>query len=50
MPFVFNLQTVSTVHRSCHSFLSRHDVVGCEQEVIDLVKKITSAPETKKKK
>jgi hypothetical protein len=38
------------VHRSCRSFLSRHDVVGCEQKVVEWVKKTTSAPETKKKK
>jgi hypothetical protein len=48
-PFIFNLQTVSTVRHRCRSSLSRLDVVGCRQEVTERVKKTTSVPETKKK-
>jgi hypothetical protein len=46
-PFIFNLHTVSMARR--RSSLSRHDVVGCGQEVAERVKKTTSVPETKKK-
>jgi hypothetical protein len=49
-PFIFNLQTVSTVRRRCRSSLSQPDVVGCGREVVEQVKKTTSVPETKKKK
>ena len=49
MPFVFNLQTVSTTRRRYHSSLSRLDVVDCGREVAERVKKTTSVPETKKK-
>jgi hypothetical protein len=49
-PFIFNLQTVTTVHRCCRSSLCRTDVVGCGREVVERVKKTTSVPKTKKKK
>jgi hypothetical protein len=49
MPFVFNLQTVSTACCRCRSSLSRPDIVGCEREVAERVKKTTSVPEAKKK-
>jgi hypothetical protein len=48
-PFIVNLQTVSTARRRCRSSLSRPDVVGCRQEVVEQVKKTTSVPKTKKK-
>jgi hypothetical protein len=48
-PFIFNLQTVSTMCRRCRSSLSRSDVVGCGWEVAERVKKTTSVPKTKKK-
>jgi hypothetical protein len=48
-PFISNLQTVSMACRHCRSSLSSPDIVGCEQEVAERVKKTTSAPETKKK-
>jgi hypothetical protein len=35
MPFVFNLQTVWTVHRRCRSSMSRLDVAGCRREVVE---------------
>ena len=49
MPFVFNLQTVSTARRRRCSSQSRHDVVGCGREVVEQVRKTTSVPEPKKK-
>jgi hypothetical protein len=48
-PFIFNLQTVSTVRRRCRSSLIQPDVVGCGREVVEQVKKTTSVLETKKK-
>jgi hypothetical protein len=48
-PFIFKLQTVSTAHRRCSSSLSRPDVVGCGQKVVERVKKTTFVSETKKK-
>jgi hypothetical protein len=49
MPFVSNLQTVSTTRHRCCSYLSRPDIVGCGQEVTERVKKTASVPETRKK-
>jgi hypothetical protein len=49
MPFVFNLQTVSTARHRCRSSQSRPDVVVCGREVAERVKKTTSVPETKTK-
>jgi hypothetical protein len=48
MPFVFNLQTVSTACR--RSSLIWLNVVSCVWEVAEQVKKITSVLETKKEK
>jgi hypothetical protein len=48
-PFIFNLQTVSTVRRRCRSSLSRPDIVGCGREVVERVKKTTSVPKMNKK-
>jgi hypothetical protein len=48
-PFIFNLQTVSTMRRCCRSSQSRPDVVGCGRGVTERVKKTTSVPKTKKK-
>jgi hypothetical protein len=48
MPFIFNIQTVSTARCCCRSSLSRPDVVDCGREVAERVKKTTSVPETKK--
>jgi hypothetical protein len=50
MPFVFNLQTMSTARRRCRFSLSRLDVVGCGQEDAKRIKKTTSVLETKKKR
>jgi hypothetical protein len=44
-PFIFNLQTVLTARRRCHSFLSQSDVVGCGREVAERVKKDHIRPE-----
>jgi hypothetical protein len=49
MPLIFNLQTVSTVHRRCRTSHSRPDIVGCGREVAERAQKATSAPKTKKK-
>jgi hypothetical protein len=49
MPFIFNLQTVSTVRRRYRSIQSRHDIVGCGREVAEWAEKATSIQETKKK-
>jgi hypothetical protein len=49
MPFVFNLQTVSTARCGCHSSLSRHGVVGYGRKLAEQVKKTTSVPEMQKK-
>jgi hypothetical protein len=50
MPFIFNLRTVSTARRHCHSSQSRPDVVGCGQpEVAERAQKATSVLETKTK-
>jgi hypothetical protein len=48
-PFNFNLQTMSTASRRCHSTLNRPDVVGCIREVAEWVKMTTSVPKMKKK-
>jgi hypothetical protein len=48
-PFIFNLQTMSTARHRCRSSLSSPDAVGCGWEVIERVKKTTSALKTKKK-
>jgi hypothetical protein len=48
-PFIFNLQTVSTLRRRCRSSLSRPAIVGCGREGAERVMKTTSVPETKKK-
>jgi hypothetical protein len=40
---------MSMMHRSCRSSLSHPDIVGCEWEVAEQVKKTTSILETKKK-
>jgi hypothetical protein len=45
-PFIFNLWTVSTARRRCHSPLSRPDVVGCGRKVVEQVKKIASVLKT----
>ena len=50
MPFIFNLQTVSTARRRWRSSVSRPDVVGCGREVAEWVNKTTSVLETKKDK
>jgi hypothetical protein len=47
MPFISNLQTVSTVCRRL-SFQSQHDVVGYGRKVAERSEKATSVPETKK--
>jgi hypothetical protein len=47
-PFIFNLQTVSSVRRRCRSSLSQLDVVGCRWEITERVKKTTSITEMKK--
>jgi hypothetical protein len=49
MPFIVNLQTVSTARRRYRSSESRPDVVGCELEVAEQAQKATSVLETKKK-
>jgi hypothetical protein len=49
MPLIFNLQTMSTVCPRCRSSLYRPDVIGCEQEVAEWVKKTRSVPGVKKK-
>jgi hypothetical protein len=35
MPFIFNIKTVSTARRRCHTSHSRPDVVGCGREVAE---------------
>jgi hypothetical protein len=45
-PFIFNLQTMSTVRRRCRSSLGRPNIVGCGREVAERIKKTTSVPKT----
>jgi hypothetical protein len=40
---------VSTARRRCRFSLSHPDIVSCEREVAERVKKTTSIPEMKKK-
>jgi hypothetical protein len=49
IPFIFNLQTVSTARRRCSTSHSRPDVVDCGREVTEWAQKATSVPKMKKK-
>jgi hypothetical protein len=49
MPFIFNLQTMSTMYCRCRTSQSRPGIIGCGQEVAERAPKATTVLETKQK-
>jgi hypothetical protein len=49
VPFIFNLQTMSTARHHCRSFERRPNVVGCEWEIAKRAHTAISVSEMKKK-